>query len=260
MQYRRVLHNPLHIINAAAAQQIAAVVAGIIVPYRILQRQCFFSVQGIEDILIRQNQLFAVLLHIPKELLRGNFLSPPLQIHQQNTGIIIVVLCSQPHLINTVRQLGFAGMRSRRKKIFLQIGFPQRTDGIDDQGIRIKIKNTLDVLWQQVRCQQAIVHFLWILLCHRCLAKQRILYFCGKKGIAVCLALLCHALQLFFRDAAVQQSQGKGFLGIIHGKRGQHHLQLRKISFIQGGQKINLFHWHLPRLPAPPRPFLPDSE
>ena len=27
---------------AAAAKQIAAVVAGIIVPYRILQRQCFF--------------------------------------------------------------------------------------------------------------------------------------------------------------------------------------------------------------------------
>lgn len=95
MQYRRVLHNPLHIINAAAAQQIAAGIAGIIVPYRILQRQCFFSVQGIEDILLRKNSL-----------------SSP--IHQQNTGIIIVVLCFQPHLIDTVRQLGFAGMGSRR--------------------------------------------------------------------------------------------------------------------------------------------------
>ena len=60
MQYRRVLHDPLPIINAAAAQQIAAVVAGIIVSYRILQRQCFFSVLGIEDIPIRQNQRFAV--------------------------------------------------------------------------------------------------------------------------------------------------------------------------------------------------------
>lgn len=37
----------------------------------------------------------------------------------------------------------------------------------------------------------------WVLLCHRCLAKQCILYFCGEKGIAVCLALLCHTLQLF---------------------------------------------------------------
>lgn len=47
MQYRRVLHNPLHITNAAAAQQIAAVVAGIIVPYRILQRQCFFPYRAL---------------------------------------------------------------------------------------------------------------------------------------------------------------------------------------------------------------------
>ena len=74
----------------------------------------FFSVQGIGDILIRQNQLFAALLHIPKDLLRRDFLSSLLQIHQQNTGIIIVVLCSQPHLIDAVRQLGFAGMRGRR--------------------------------------------------------------------------------------------------------------------------------------------------
>ena len=41
MQYRRVLHNPLHIINAAAAQQIAAVLLHI--PKELLRRNSFAS-------------------------------------------------------------------------------------------------------------------------------------------------------------------------------------------------------------------------
>ena len=47
MQYRRVLHDLRHIISAAAAQHIIAVITGIVVPDRIFQRQNPLAVQGV---------------------------------------------------------------------------------------------------------------------------------------------------------------------------------------------------------------------
>ena len=116
-------HDPWQIAQAAAAEQVVAVIAGIVVPEHVLQRQDSVAIQGVQNVLVGQNQLHAVPLHIAEERRRVYFMTSPFQIDQQHAGVEVVVFRSQPELVYAVGQFRFPGMRGGGKQFPLQIGW-----------------------------------------------------------------------------------------------------------------------------------------
>ena len=86
-----------------------------------------------------------------EDLPRFDLLSRSVQIDQKDSGVIIIVICAEPELIDVVCQLGFPCMGGRREEISRQIRLPERTEGIYEQDIRIQIKDPLQVFGKQLR-------------------------------------------------------------------------------------------------------------
>ena len=68
----RVRYHPVRVRFSGAAQQVTVVVAGVIVPDSIVQRQNSISIHGVEDILIRQKQARLMLCGKSENLPRIN--------------------------------------------------------------------------------------------------------------------------------------------------------------------------------------------
>ena len=100
-----MLHDPFHVVDTAAAQKVTAVIASIIVPQNILQRENLLAVQGIQDILIRKKQFPAVKRHIVKQRLWSDCMPPGFQIDQQDAEDVVVAGCPRPQLVEAVGQL-----------------------------------------------------------------------------------------------------------------------------------------------------------
>lgn len=140
-----MLHHPPNITDAAAAQEIIAVVAGIVIPLHVLQWKNLFAIEGVEDVLVRQYQLLTVLCYIIEQHLRPDFLPPEIQIHQQHAGVIVVLFRSQTQLIDAICQLRLARVSSGGKEVSIQLCLPQWPEGIDNQDIRVKIEDPVQL-------------------------------------------------------------------------------------------------------------------
>ncbi len=74
MQDRRVLHDPFGIILSGTAHHIIIIISGIIIPEGVIHRQDPLPVHGIQKILIRKHQFYPMLVHIPENFFRQDFL------------------------------------------------------------------------------------------------------------------------------------------------------------------------------------------
>lgn len=90
-----MLHHPAQIAHPAAAQQVIAVITGVIIPARAVHRENTLPVQGVEHILVGQEQFPAVSFHIGQQRRKLNFLPSRLQVHPQHTGVVVVTLGSK---------------------------------------------------------------------------------------------------------------------------------------------------------------------
>ena len=84
MQQRRVFHHPGRVTDPGTAQQIAVVVAGVIIPDGIVHFPNLISIHGVENVLIRQEQLLCMFYCIAENIFRYDFLPSAVQIHQQD--------------------------------------------------------------------------------------------------------------------------------------------------------------------------------
>ena len=124
VQDGRVLHDPFQVAGPSAAQQVAAVVARIVIPQHILQGKDALAKHRIEHILIRQDQLLAVQRHVAEQRLRLDLPPSGLQIHQDHAGVVIAMLNPQAQLVDVVGQLRLSGVGRGGKEIALEIRFP----------------------------------------------------------------------------------------------------------------------------------------
>lgn len=106
-----------------------------------------------------------MLIYKAEDLLRFDLLSRSVQIDQKHPGVIIIVIRAEPELIDVVCQFGFPRMRSRCEKTALHIRFPEWTERIDDQDIRIQIQDAVHALRQKFCRKETVIHLpgYWLL-------------------------------------------------------------------------------------------------
>ena len=130
-------------------------------------------------------------------------------------------------------------MGGRGEQAALEVGLPQRAQRIDDQNVGVEIQDPVEVLRQQVRREQAVVHLLRVPLGHRRLLKEVCADRYGVQRAAERAALLFHALQAFRGNAAVHQVKRPDVLRAVDRNRSQEYLQLRQVVFIQRHQQTD---------------------
>ena len=160
------------------------------------------------------------------------------KVYQEYAGIIVIMVCSKAELVDIVCQLRLSCMRGGSKKISFQICLPQRPEGIDDQDIRIQVQDAVEVVREELRRQQPVIHFPRILCAHRGICKSRAVRHDRIKAKAKEAALASDAGEVFIRKPAVDQPDvGLVFrLGDMH--RSEKHLQPGQIIFIEGREDL----------------------
>ena len=87
-----MLQHPVQIVLTGTGQPVRVIIAGIVIPESIIQRQDPLPIEGVEDVLVGEKHFFFMLRYIPENLLCGDGTSAFLQIHQQDAGVIVIVI------------------------------------------------------------------------------------------------------------------------------------------------------------------------
>ena len=119
------------------------------------------------------------------------------------------------------------------KEISVQIHLPQWADRVDNQDIRVHIKDPFYIVRQQPRRQKSVIHFFGILLGNRRILKQLILHTNGKKGVIKCLTLLIELTKSRLWNPTVEQIEHYFLRRVIDMQRGKKDLKLGKIILVQ---------------------------
>lgn len=73
---------------------------------------------------------------------------------------------------------------------------PERAQGIDDENVRIEIKNALYLRRQEMTSQEPVIHFLRILLRHRRFGEKRFIHRYRRKFPAISITAPRDLIQL----------------------------------------------------------------
>ena len=198
-------HDPVQIVPTRTANQIFGVIPHIVVPNHILHGHGFASIQDIKNILVGKNQLSLVLADTPEDILRRHQIPRRIQVNEHHTGIEILVLGVQTHLIDSVCHLGQPCVRRRRKYLSAQVQLPQRAKRIDDKRIRVEIQHPLQFLWQNQRGEQPIIHLFWITLGGWRIFKQSRINGDWPQYSPGSSTKVCQFRQFFLRDGTMKQ-------------------------------------------------------
>ena len=237
-----VAHHPVHVAHAAAAQKIGVVVAGVVVPEGVVQLQSPVTVEGVEDVLIRQQQRLALLLGVAEDILRTHLRPGGVQVDEQHAGIEVLAVGAQPHLIDVVHQAGLAGVGSGGEQPAFHRRFPQGAQGVEHQDVRVDVEHTVQFRRQKAPRQQPIIHLLGILPGHGGRVEHRPVHRQTAQGNTQPPALALHRFQRAGRNAAVQQPHRQRLVRVGGAKRGQKHLQRRQVLLVQGHKDVHLVH------------------
>ena len=93
-----MLQHPVQIVLTGTGQPVRVIIAGIVIPESIIQRQDPLPIEGVEDVLVGEKHFFFMLRYIPEDLLCGDGTSAFLQIHQQDAGVIVIVIGPQAEI------------------------------------------------------------------------------------------------------------------------------------------------------------------
>ena len=93
-----MLQHPVQIVLTGTGQPVRVIIAGIVIPESIIQRQDPLPIEGVEDVLVGEKHFFFMLRYIPENLLCGDGTSAFLQIHQQDAGVIVIVIGPQAEI------------------------------------------------------------------------------------------------------------------------------------------------------------------
>ena len=242
MENRGVLHNPAEVVFPGAAQEIARVIPGVVVPAYVLHGQDPFAVHGVEHVLVRQDKPLAVLPDVAEYIGGQDFAPAGGEVHKQDAGVEVVMLRAEAQLVHAVCKLGDRRVRRGGEKPAVQIGLPELADWVYDQSVRVEIDRALMPLGQQFGREQAVVHLLGILLRDRRAFKERVLHGQRRKAPAIRRALAGRALERGAGYAAVEQNELEFLAGVVQGERGEQHLQLREVVFVKRRQKFDGIH------------------
>ena len=122
-----------------------------------------------------------------------------------------------------------------RKEVALQVGLPQRAQGIEHQNVRVQIEHPGQRVRQQAGGQQPVVHLLGVLTADRSALKQGVVHSYWEKSIAEGGALLLHSGQTLRRDSALEQIQVHVLTGVVQAQGGEQHAELRQVVLVQCG-------------------------
>ena len=93
-----MLQHPVQIVLTGTGQPVRVIIAGVVIPESIIQRQDPLPIEGVEDVLVGEKHFFFMLRYIPENLLCGDGTSAFLQIHQQDAGVIVIVIGPQAEI------------------------------------------------------------------------------------------------------------------------------------------------------------------
>ena len=218
-----------------AAQPVVVVVTGVVVPKGVVQGQNAPAVQGVEQVLVGEQQLFFVLGYIAEDLLRVDLPPGGGQIHQQHAGVVVVAAAVEAHPVDAVGQFSLSCVGGCRKEVALQVGLPQRAQGIEHQNVRVQIEHPGQRVRQQAGGQQPVVHLLGVLTADRGALKQGVVHSYWEKSIAEGGALPLHSGQTLRRDSALEQIQVHVLTGVVQAQGGEQHAELRQVVLVQCG-------------------------
>ena len=243
MQNAGVAHDPVHVAHAAAAQQIGVVVARVIVPKGVVQLHRALAIEGVQDVLVRQQQRLALLLGVAEDVLRTHLGPGRVQVDEQHAGVEIFAVGAKAHLVDIVHQARLARVGGGREQPSLQRRFPQRTQGVQHQDVRVDVEHPVQFRRKEAARQQPVIHLLGILPRDGGGIKHRPVHGEAAKGHAQPPALALHHFQRPGGNAAVQQPHRQRLVRVGGAQRGQKHLQRRQILPVQGHKNIDLVHF-----------------
>ena len=218
---------------------------GVVVPDGVVQGENPVSIQGVQDILIRQHQLFFMRLHITENLLLRDAVPAFLQVYEQDAGIIIGRFGPQPQAVDVAGQLRPADVGRRCEQTPLQRHLPEGAQRIDHQDIRVEIEDFVQLRGQQPGRQKPVIHLLGVLLHDRRPSKEGILHGHRVKTISHPLTQPPHRFQGRRRDAAVQQINLHRIAGVIPVNGCQQYLKLGNVVLVQGNKQSDRVHRQL---------------
>ena len=84
MQHSSMLHHPVHILFPGTEQTIGVILAGIVVVEGVIQRKNPGAIQGVENILVREDQLVGMFPGPGEDFSGVQFPALGCQIHHQH--------------------------------------------------------------------------------------------------------------------------------------------------------------------------------
>ena len=234
MEDRRILHDPVQVVLAAAADEVLGIIPHIVVPEDVLYRLGLLAVEHVEHVLVRQDQLLFVVADALEHILRRYQLSGGGQVDEHDAGVEILVRRVQPHLVDLVGHFGQSRVGSRRKGFAVEVQFPQGAQGVDDEHIRVQVQYPVCFLGQNQRGEQAVIHLLRVSLAGGGTGKEGRVHNDGLQFPAEAGAEARQLPELSSGDGAVKQVHRYVLLIRIHVKEGtQHDLAGQQVIFIQ---------------------------
>ena len=230
-----MLHHPGQVVGPGAAQPVVVVVAGVVVPEGVVQGQDAPAVQGVEQVLVGEQQLLFVFGHIAEDLLRVDLPAGGGQVHQQHAGVVVVAAAVEAHPVDAVGQLCLSRVGGGRKQIARQVGLPQGAQGVEHQNVRVQIEHPVQRVRQQAGGQQPVVHLLGVLAADWGALEQGVIHQHREKSIAEGGALPFHFGQTLRRDGALKQIQVHVLSGVVQAQGGEQHVELRQVVLVQCG-------------------------
>lgn len=122
----------------------------------------FLSVKSGKDILIGKQQFAAVFADIRSYGISAVLFSQDFQIHKKNTGIDIRSVFFQIQPVRIKFSEEFLDMGGGDKGTAFKVHGIQIRKRIDNNQIRIQIKNAVQAVREQFRGKQSEIHFFWI--------------------------------------------------------------------------------------------------
>ena len=85
-----------------------------------------------------------------RQFIRADLLPRTVKVDQEEAGDKISVVCPETGLVHIVRQLRLSRLFGSREEVFLHVSLPERAQRIDDQDVRVKVKDAVQALRQEL--------------------------------------------------------------------------------------------------------------
>lgn len=117
----------------------------VVIPHLVRDGQCALAIQGVEDVLVGEEQLPLVLHGKSKDLVGVDECFGPRYVHEDHAGVEVDLVRVEAHVVEGRCRMDRIGMGCGSEYAVAQYDVEERRERIDDEDVGVEIQGTVYV-------------------------------------------------------------------------------------------------------------------